>query len=65
VQAPLQPRGCIYAQNLPHLKGQSSGTCTLVINLVVYLEFYLLYVLIVAVEGVLEFTEIYKEKAFF
>jgi hypothetical protein len=32
----------VLAQKLPHLLGQSSTTCTLVANLVVYLESHLL-----------------------
>jgi hypothetical protein len=50
----------ILAQNLLHLKGQSSSTCILVADLVVdfivYLESHLLCALITAVEGALEFT---------
>jgi hypothetical protein len=46
----------VLAQNLPHLMGQSSTTCTLVANLTVYLESHLLCALIVAIEGVLELT---------
>jgi hypothetical protein len=46
----------VLAQSLPHLMGQNSTTCTLVANLIVYLESHLLYTLIGAIEGILELT---------
>ena len=44
----------VLAQKLPHLMGQSSITCTLMANLIVYLELHLLCSLIAVIEGVLE-----------
>jgi hypothetical protein len=62
----LQP--CGYLSPHPCTKSamnQNSTTCTLVANLIVYLELHLLCALIILVEGVLEVTKIYREKAIF
>jgi hypothetical protein len=46
----------VLAQKLLHLMGQSSSTCTLVVDLILYLEFHLLCVLIAAIKGLLELS---------
>jgi uncharacterized protein YeaC (DUF1315 family) len=53
------PFSSFLQQKLLHLMGQSSTTCTLVANLIVYLESHLLCALIVAIEWVLELTRSY------
>jgi hypothetical protein len=47
----------VLAQNLLHLIDQNSTTCTLVANLMEYLELHLLCAIIAAIEGVLELTK--------